>query len=216
MKKEISRGFTLIELLIAVTVFAAVMGSVYGAFNAGMRAYKSQEERNYVSENYRNAWKELSRDLRCAYVSGSNNDIVFKGEHSTNGAFDDDRIVFTTYLPAFQSKNGGLGEVEYKIDNDPLTSENGLIRVYYGFPAGKLDGRYSERREIAPMARSLNIEYYDGKTWKEEWDSLKYAGRRLPLKARITLKFSATGKQNNEKTLSFEVPIYTGVLSPAL
>lgn len=195
------KGFTLIELLVSVTILVMITGIVYTSYRVGMRTYRSVEEANYFSQNMRQSWSKISRDLRCAYVSESDPSIKFLGE----GAEGQSKVTFVTYSPA------GLEEVSYYIDSDKDSNFRGLVREYKQFPQKSALEQSPEKQLIAPMAKSLSLRYSDGLNWKDTW-GIDYSGRQgftantLPraVEIRVTL---ADEKANTQKTFTTMAPV---------
>jgi len=177
-------GFSLVELLVAVTVFTIIMSSVYMVFRAGLRAFRIQEDRNYAIENFRSSWRQLSRDLRCAFKPQPGR-YVFRGGH-TSGAFGgSDKVIFTSFLPPAQSMNGGLSEIEYYIDSDPGTNEDGLVRVNRGFAGIAASEQEPVIQEIAPLAKEL----------------ASRVGQRQSARLRFMRRQSAGGREDKTKNI---------------
>jgi len=212
MKKN---GVTLLELLVALTVLITVSAAVYGSFRAIVRATRAGRERAWVNQNLRQSWRELSRDLRCAFVSQSGEAMAFRGYLETLAGGESSRIEFVTWRR--QDSGMGLVRVEYYIDADAATPEQGLVRNISGFPSARTKPYEASVSMVAPLARSLKLEYFDGKTWADEWGirgQNLYAPNRnlLPLLVRITLEFDENETDSSVKTISTVVPVFASDL----
>jgi type II secretion system protein J len=204
MKKQ-PNGFTLIELLVALTILVIVITTAYASFRAGLAAYRAQEENNILHQNIREALFMISRDVRSAYVSPGNGDIRFTGKHEGGNA--NDSIAFVTCLRETAAKEGGLAEIGYYVDDDPATPHKGLVRMNHGFPAGPVVKRQAYPQEIAPLATSLKLRYYDGADWQDEW---KENTAVLPASVEVTVTVAPEGKTDAEQTFKTVVPVIAG------
>ncbi|MCB4791513.1 MAG: prepilin-type N-terminal cleavage/methylation domain-containing protein [Elusimicrobia bacterium] len=193
------KGFTLLELLISITILVMVITTVYAAFSTGLKAQKKQEEANYRNQSLRQAWRMMARDLRCAYVSDTNKNAIFIGEHNT-GAGNSDKITFVTALPGTGSKYGGLAVVSYYV-----SPGKGLIKENKGFPSYAPEETEGRLFEAAPLVKSLDITYFDGKNWSEEWgtENSKISSFSLPLQVQIKFVF-----ENDKKPVTELIPVY--------
>ena len=204
-----SKGFTLIELLVATTILTMVITTVYASYHTGLKAYRRLERESFLNQNMRQAWRTISRDLRCAYMSGSNPDIRFIGVNSKEGDNAFDTVTFTTYLPDIDLLSSGLTEVSYYIDNDPRTACEGLVRADKGFPSTVDDTSKSNVQEVAPEAKSIKLRYFNGMDWQDSWgiDDLKkpnHQSKSLPLSVEITIQFS---NNDSDKMITTQVPV---------
>lgn len=209
------RGFTLIEILVALTVLVTVVTVVYSSFGAGVRAYRAQEARNYFRQNARQAWRGLSRDLRCSFALSASDGPTFTGQDQKDGEREHSRLQFITCLPATASTAGGLARVEYYVDTDPATPEQGLVRVDYGFPFARADTARERRVQIAPLVRSLKLEYFDGTSWEGEWGARRYADKKqvLPLSVRVTVGIAENETGTTAEIFSTVVPVFASRLT---
>ncbi|OGS36730.1 MAG: hypothetical protein A2293_10340 [Elusimicrobia bacterium RIFOXYB2_FULL_49_7] len=203
-----SKGFTLIELLIGITVLVMVITTVYASYQIGSKTYKKIDSKSNMNQNMRQGWRQISRDLRCAYISSSSKDIVFVGKHAKEGETVSDRVDFVTYLPFTdaKSRSGGLAKVSYYIDIDPQTPHEGLIKEYRELPVADA----AKIQEIAPLATSFGLRYFDGIEWKETWglddsNEISNQANRLPLSVEIQVKLR--GNDNTEQTILTTVPV---------
>jgi prepilin-type N-terminal cleavage/methylation domain-containing protein len=170
------KGFTLIELLIGITILVMVLSTVYASYNIGIKTFRKIEAQSYLNQNSRQCWRMLSRDLRCAFLSKSNNATNFIGQK--------DRVSFSTYSPDYSRSKGNVTQVTY------LTGKDGLIRQEPDI-----------KQVVAPLARSLELRYFDGKMWKETWDSAV-----LPESVEIKVSLLAEDKKTT-KTITTKAPV---------
>ncbi|MFH1367983.1 MAG: type II secretion system protein GspJ [Elusimicrobiota bacterium] len=215
MKNSKERGFSLIEVLVAVTVVTVIAAAVYSTFRSGIDAYRRIEEHGRINQNLRNSLRQISRDIRCAYLSPMNEMTKFIGKREQDGERFTDTLEFATYATLTSSARGGLQRVRYEIDSDPITPEQGLIRVNLGFPAGKLKQERKETStEVSEYVASLKIQYFDGKTWKDEWGEGKTSSPSLkdgvlPRAVKVVVMLVGPGNANSGKLYETVVPVLT-------
>jgi prepilin-type N-terminal cleavage/methylation domain-containing protein len=174
-------GFTLIELLIGITILVMVLTTVYASYNIGMKTFRKIEDRSYMSQNLRQSWRVLSRDLRCAFFSKTNAVTSFKGSA--------DQVSFSTVSADLSAAHGNIVQVSYFIDNRADSAFKGLVRQEG--PA---------KQAIAPFVVSLALKYYDGLTWKETWDAAS-----LPVS--VEIKAVLAGDDKTERTVATVAPV---------
>jgi prepilin-type N-terminal cleavage/methylation domain-containing protein len=208
IKKQL--GFTLIELLIGITVLVTIIATVYASYSIGMKTYRKIEQESYLNQNMRQAWRIMSRDLRCAYISDSNTNIKFTGEHFQQGNTFGDKVTFVTYKPDVISNSGGISEVSYYVVNSSQTAYQGLVKEDRGFPFQIKLQSTTKTQVIAPLAKSLKLEYYDGESWANTWGIDASTGTNtqansLPLAVKISITF--TDKGGSERSESTIAPV---------
>jgi prepilin-type N-terminal cleavage/methylation domain-containing protein len=207
-------GFTLIELLIGIMLMTMIMTAVYASYSAGLRSYRKLNTENYLNQNVRQAWRLISRDLRCACISGTNKNVRFVGEHVSESFNSSDNVTFTTYFPFIEPGSGGMEEVSYYVDSDPKTPQEGLVRVRRRLSSSENMKVIENKQEIAPLAKSLKLRYFDGLSWKDIWGidtgrRITQQSKALPRAVEITIKFSYPegNDEVSEKELTTMVPV---------
>lgn len=216
-------GFTLIEMIVVITITVLMVTVVYETFRVAMMAYTKQKEQQDVNRTMRHAWTQLSRDLRCAFMSTTNTSITFVGTHKQEYEHDYDAVQFVTYMPTSYSSSGGLCIVQYYIDVDPLTHEQGLVKALYGFPFGKNKNDKNANatplriQEIAPRVTSLKLHYYNGKKWVDAWgndnNNPATSMHALPGAVAISIEMSDNEHEKPVKTFSTIVPIFSSEIA---
>ena len=203
-------GFTLIELLIAVTMLSLVIVTTYASFNIGVKTYKKIEHENYINQCLRQSVRVLSRDMRCAYKGNyesqnANNDkndhnsYLFSGSNIQKNNRECDIVEFTTY-----PQDGPIQTVKFFIDNDNETPYEGLIkesRLLYSDPDDK---KAVKKQEIAPLACSLNLKYFDGINWKDSWQQKTGFPKSIEIEIEVL-------DNENVKTIKTTVPVMAGL-----
>jgi prepilin-type N-terminal cleavage/methylation domain-containing protein len=207
-------GFTLIELLVSIVILVMVITAVFASYRLGIRAYRRIETQNFENQNLRQGWRMISRDVRCAFMDQSNNAIQFTGEHSVQNSAASDRVIFVTCLPDGEGASGGLCTVSYYIDTDPATPQAGLVRSNSSFPMTAAATLPATVQEIAPLATSLHLRYYDGVQWRDTWGitatgSLSSSGKTLPSAVELTLTIASSLTNNKERSVTTVVPVFS-------
>jgi prepilin-type N-terminal cleavage/methylation domain-containing protein len=188
------RGFTLIELMITTLILTIIISAIYNSLRVGLSVYHREEERSIIFQNARFALREMSKEIKSAYLNPHNPNIKFRGIDEFFGEEDADRLDFV--------RGYGLRGISYFIDNDPGTPEEWLQREENIAPyiSEEESSTQLEREEIATFVKGLNFRYHDGEEWQDSWDS-----PLLPLAVEITLAF---------ETLPAET--FSTVVGPAL
>lgn len=215
VSKKANSGFSLIELLVGITILVIIVTTVYASFQIGLKTYRTQEQKNYLHQNIRLAWRMISRDLRCAFKS-ENKDLKFEGEEN--------KVTFVTYLPEKLLKSSALSKVRYYIDDDPLTPYEGLVKEVYGFPISapnededELAKKSGKIIQIAPKVESLKLKYYNGEDWFNSWDKDEEVSENkipddLPMIIEIQIGISSNENPDELETFTTTVPIYSSGL----
>ncbi len=187
-------GFTVVELLVVVIIGTLILSGVYQFFGAGLtiwnRTTNAQELRYQSLQDLR----ELTAALRTAYSGGILVDFIGVDDFDPEHQRDADAIQFIT---ADQRSNHiqpyDLSRVGYYLDPEG----RGLVKLRddYPFQTPAEDFAASDTEQILPMQGdeafchreivALNIQYYDGGEWLDEWDS-RVSGR-LPQAVAVTI-----------------------------
>lgn len=208
-----SNGFTLIELLVGITLLVMILATVYASYSLGLRTYKKIEKESYINQNVRQAWRVVSRDLRCAFMSGANKNMQFIGEHNQEGTAITDKVTFVTYLPDSQLRSGGLTKVSYYINKDPQLPYDGLLREDKDFPVSTGTISVGRIQVIAPLVTSFRLRYFNGIDWKEQWGiddqkQISTQANTLPVAVELQVKVLGDGDKNDSaRTLTTIVPV---------
>jgi len=97
------------------------------------------------------------------------------GSRDENGAPDADQIEFTARIGPRRRGElppTTLARVQYYLDTDDSTEEQGLIRTENRYLDLAEDEEGTRVEELSPLVRSLEFRYYDGEAeeWADEWD----------------------------------------------
>jgi prepilin-type N-terminal cleavage/methylation domain-containing protein len=209
------RAFTLLELIAAMALMVVVAACLYSSLYTGFRARRSAAAAVEPTITVANAIELLKQDIYCA-VSGDG--ILagsFLGMDSQDGkGGDNDSLSFyTTHLYASKDKPyGGVGMVELVLAPDG-EADGECYRLVRYINTNLLSPRTLEYDEqvLCRNVRSLNLRYFDGLNWLDEWDSTAYENS-LPQAVEISLQIeyksreSAEQSQLRELTESFLIP----------
>ncbi|MHC5020148.1 MAG: prepilin-type N-terminal cleavage/methylation domain-containing protein [Planctomycetota bacterium] len=211
-----SRGFTLLELVMAVSLSAIMGVGLVVAFNGGRRAEARATRESEARQVGRIALDWIVRDLESCWTTESELSHISGTDDEFNGLASD-RITFATtaHLPpwrelsedAYNAELEGMGS-GFGAAAVPAP-EADYVHVEYNIGLGQAEGEFgglvrrvktipftgSEEAEEGwidqPIARevvALNIQYYDGSEWADEWESSeREATEAYPKAFRVTL-----------------------------
>jgi type II secretion system protein J len=196
-----NQGFTLLELLIAMMMMAIIAASLYTSMSIGFRARESAEK---VVEKGRSV--EIAVELiKGMLASAMDPDGVlageFKGEdESGDSGYDADILTFYTadHNPGEDELASDIEKVELSVSTREDTEEKVIVRKVTTnlLSPETLD---PDEEILCPNVRSMNLEYYDGSDWQDEWDSSEN-DNALPKAVKITIvleKDESSDKNDN-------------------
>ena len=207
IKHPVKNGFTLLELCLAITIFAAIMGTLYGTYRQAMAGWKEGAAAQESDQIARSCLERMAKEVRSAYVTTNIPEIRFIGTNNIFYGMDADRLNFITasQIPKTEKDvRSDLCEVSYFIDNDNATTARWLQRRIDLVP----DKDVSSGGRTSLLGRyivGLNFRYFDGGSWKDLWDS----NRELPLAVEITLTIKVDQKKSS---YSLVTPVYVNQL----
>ena len=186
---KVRGGFTLVELLLSTAIFSVIIGAAYAVFVAGLDLQEKADRRLLRLQSARFALARITEDLQSAAIFGTADTFLFEGfDGQGENERDDDAIDFASFSNASRvgdSPASDQCEIGYLIYADP---ERGTSILYRRLDA-TVDEDITEGgtyQELAEGVVSLNIEYYDGLSWEESFQS----DRQLPERVRVTLGFA--------------------------
>jgi general secretion pathway protein J len=212
-----SNGFTLIEVLLSMAILVVIMSVVYGSFSTAGRNVEQAEAARDETDLARTLLAKLSDDLANAY----DNSTMSAVHPNTNAN------VYLTILYGKKVEAGEGGD-KVRHDSLSLTTltnwrkpgskETELLEVGYFFKEKPDGSGYSlfrrEKRElradvppleggveyeITDRVEGLQLRYYNGTQWVDEWDTRPIVvpagstASRLPKAVELTLTLD-TGK----------------------
>jgi general secretion pathway protein J len=190
-----SAGFTLLEVLIAVAIMSMIVTIIYTSFFTAGENVKQAEAIRDATDLTRTLMAKLSSDIANAYLNQNMNapvvTTIFYGKKVDSDTGD-------------KSRHDSLSLTTLTNWRRPSSKETDLWEVGYYFkqkPDGS--GWYMMRREKRELSKdapaleggveygmtdrvvSLQLRYYDGSSWTDEWDSR--SRQRLPKVVEIDL-----------------------------
>ncbi len=194
-------GFTLLELLVAMTLMVVVSSSLYTALHTGFRAYRSALTAVEPTSQAINAIELIKQDLQGVLPPESNGLAVsFLGEDATGlkGVDSDSVEFYTTHVYADDdSLNGGLGKIELLLEEDKDAHNTN----YMSYQLVRLvTMNLLAPKEVEPQEQvlcrnvlSLNLRYFDGDDWLDEWDSTEDSNS-LPQAIEVDIQLAYAGR----------------------
>lgn len=208
-------GFTLLEILIALGIVGLLMSALYGSYRAvadsilGVRPLIASDQKG------RFFIQQLSRQIRCCY-GGPLSQASQPSAGENRGAADLDGR-----RPLFQGKETSQGEFLLRCVTSNGTRTQNLYPGCLTVISYRLDrwrhvlsvqeqlyGRRSEEdpeeeRIVLEDVIEIELEYFDGKDWRSEWDS--DTSRGLPRAVRVRLAMES--QEGRRIELASVVPI---------
>lgn len=190
------RGFTLIELLLAVTIFAMLIGVLFGSFRVGISAWQGGERDVVFQQSVRAATEMIFREIKCTHAYSITQGSTETAEDFSAFFGSEDSLVFVTKA-TLQSGIGGLSLIELWVDD-----ENGLMLA----EAPALFTSYDEMNDInlrtdeyagvlSAWVKKISFRYFkrededDDGVWQEQWDPRTMDEYDLPLVVEVSLLF---------------------------
>ncbi len=190
-KQKITRfyaGFTLLELIVAMALMDVIAVALYACMHT---AFKSKESAQASLAPYRSVmpiFEHIRKDFTSALKPDGILAGVFEGENvSFTDLQDADTLGFYTasYHPKEDEIASNVIYVQYTLDNDYERDQIVLKRLT---TKNILSPSTVEPDEevIARDIAGLDIQYFDGTTWLDGWDSSE-EDATLPWGVRVTI-----------------------------
>jgi type II secretion system protein J len=197
-KAEQYRAFTLLELLVAMALMVVTAACLYTALYTGFRAKRSASSAVEPTELAINAIELVKQDLYGVLPAGGTLAGAFLGTdgHGLDGADTDSLEFYTTHIYADDNQVvGGLGKIDLALEQDTdgnTAHERQSYRLMRKVTTNLLSPKTIEPEEqvLCRNVESLNLRYYDGDGWLDEWDSTADANS-LPLAVEIDIQVSS-------------------------
>lgn len=198
------KGFTLLELLVAMTLMVATSACLYTALYTGFRAHRSALSAVEPTSAAVNAIELIKQDIYGVLRPGGALSGAFTGRSLTGikGVDADSLEFYTTHIYASNgSVVGGLAKIELGLEED---TDAKLERASYlltrRVTANLLTPRVVEAEEhiLCRAVMSLNLRYFDGEGWVDEWDSAEDANS-LPLAVEVEIRVANTTRNGLER-----------------
>ncbi len=209
------RAFTLLELLVAMSLMVVTAACLYTALYTGFRARRSALSAVEPTALAINAVELLKQDIYGVLPPGSALAGAFIGTDSrgVKGVDADSLEFYTTHIYADNDHPvGGLGKIELLLEEDKdenRTNYKLLRRVTTNLLSPR--GVDPEEQVLCRNVTALDLRYFDGESWLDEWDSTADANS-LPLAVEIEITIAgnstnAAGKYQERRLVqSFAIP----------
>ena len=196
------RAFTLLELLVAMTLMIVTAACLYTALYTGFRAKRSALLAVEPTLLAINAIELIKQDIHGVLPPGGTLAGAFLGTDArdTDGADADSLEYYTTHIYTDNDYLvGGLGKIELALEQDSdsasakplpeLRNENESYQLMRRVTTNLLSPKTidPEQQVLCRNVKSLNLRYFDGDGWLDEWDSTADANS-LPLAMEIDIQ----------------------------
>lgn len=169
-------GFTLVELLIAIAILSIIMAVVYKSFYASTEGIKRAEAVDDINSTARVIFLKLMDDINSAYLTGK--DVIFVGDSKRDKDLPQDSLSLTSLSNlrmVRDAKETDLYETGYYLKEDydyqrqeKKTSLFRREKKTIGIEP-VLEG--GEAYELTDEIAGIRFSYFDGTSWKDNWDS---------------------------------------------
>lgn len=211
------QGFTLLELLVAMSLMVVVAGCLYTALYTGFKARRSAMAAVEPTSQAINAIELLKQDIVGVLPLDGVLAESFIGTSSRSSQGEDaDYVVFyTTQVYADEGDLvGGVGKIELVLEED-TDEDRENYRLVRKITRNLLSPTEidAEEQVLCRNVTSLNLRYFDGESWLDEWDSTTDANS-LPVAMEVDIQVayktanptSAQGDQTRRLVQSFAIP----------
>jgi hypothetical protein len=209
------KAFSMLELLVAMVLMVVTASCLYTALYTGFRAKRSAMSAVEPTSLAINAIELIKQDIYGVLPLGGTLAGSFLGNDSlgVNGVEADSLEFYTTHI---YSENdypvGGLGKIELGLEED-TDYDRDNYRLVRRITTNLLSPRAIDPEEqiLCRNVKSLNLRYFDGDSWLEEWDSTADANS-LPLAMEIDIQvlYDTNGSNKEAQTRrllqSFAIP----------
>ena len=209
------KAVTMLELLVAMALMVVIASCLYTALYTGFRAKRSALSAVEPTSLSINAIELMKKDTYGILPVGGTLAGTFIGYDSlgVNGMDADSLEFYTTHIYSENDNPvGGLGKIELVLEED-TDYERENYRLVRRITTNLLSPRAvdPEDQVLCRNVKSLNLRYFDGDSWLDEWDSSTDANS-LPLAMEIDIQvlYNATNsdKESQIRRLSqcFAIP----------
>lgn len=222
--KREQAGFTLVEMLAVLAILPMMLVLIHTALSGTLDVAEMTERAREENQVLRSLRTIFSQDLKACVLPKAKKDRTQQEDKTVYSLFlgkdgmDEvhDMLSFVTLRPSRAAQPAlELNEVGYELR--PNSAEPGYFRLmrreqqfYDEIPTS--GGTY---QEIYNRVLSLEIRYFDGKEWLNEWDSDKE--KSLPYAVHVSMKIALpAGEQKETATVETLVRIPASTLEVAL
>jgi type II secretion system protein J len=191
LDKSFRQGFTLLELLVAMSLMVIVSAGLYTSLYTGFKAKRSSEEVVVPLLTLQAAMDMFAQDVRGAVEPNTTLAGPFEGINDRDGTSRDTDSL--TLCSSHHQINGdtsritcGLGLIELSLEEDQDADTYNLVRLVTDNLLAT-ETTDSIQEILCRNVRSMNLRYFDGSGWNDEWNSDEHLDA-LPLALEMTLE----------------------------
>ena len=215
--KQSTHAFTLIEVLLAVSVFAIVLAAINSVFFGALRLRNKTVQSFETALPLQQALSFIQKDLEGIMLPGgrlagtftttvqsSNNNNVFIGERVTPDIF---------------TASGNVGELARWADVQKVAYFLASPTNRNVAPNGKdlvrqvtrnllsVNVEEQESQYLLTGVETMRLQYYDGMTWTDTWDSSTSTNLPGAIKVQIVLGDDRIGSSRDPAPIELVIPI---------
>jgi type II secretion system protein J len=210
------RGFTLLELLVAMSLMVVAASCLYTALYTGFRARRSATAAVEPTAQALNAIELLKQDVVGVIpIDGVLADsFIGVNSRGSKGNAADSVTFYTTQAYAEDNELvGGISKIELVLEEDTDEGRENF-RLVRKITRNLLSPRNVDPEEqvLCRNVKSLDLRYFDGDAWYDEWDSTADSNS-LPLAMEVEIEVlyetnAATKETEQTRRLlqSFAIP----------
>jgi len=197
-------GFTLLELLVAMTLMVVTAACLYTALYTGFHAQRSARAAVEPTSQALNAIELLKQDIYGVLPPKGTLAGAFIGTNSrsSNGAEADYLEFHTTQTYANTGQPmGGIGKIELVLEaDDDDNAARDSYRLIRKVTTNLLSPKVVDPEEhvLCRNVMSLNLRYFDGDSWLDEWDSTEDANS-LPKAVEVDIEIANRVRRSSEE-----------------
>lgn len=192
-----SLGFTLIEVLVSVVMLGIIASAVLGTLWTSLQSWEKGIQVAEDLQTKRALLERVSSELKSTLHEVKSGRSRVAGESHGSGARSEDVLLFVSSMGGWP----GRVVIQYRVGKAEGEREPGLLRSEVLLP-GKIDWEKVEKalkkeeRLFVPGIVGMNVQYYDGEQWQEEWDP---EGAKANVPKAVRLVFNEEGADGDEK-----------------
>lgn len=211
-------AFTLLELLVAMALMTIIASSLYVSLSIGFKAKESSETATDLSRSGQITMEILKQEIMAALPPNGLLAGQFNGLDETDDeGRDADTLKFysVNHNPGDDETASDIRKIELALIIPEDSEEQTLVR---SITTNLLPPQTPDPVEetICRDVRALNLRYFDGYEWQDEWDSIDN-GDSLPQAVEITIELGEKSDSEMEDedvfslTHSFVMPCRSSI-----
>jgi len=204
-KKTVAKkGVTLMELLVVLALLSIVSLSLFTIFRTATESYSKGDARTQAYQNARAALEQMARDVKGAMMDdaipidmeGTSTTLFFVSPNENSGDMDLCELGYWIRT----SDNTLMRHIDIADKNDSPPLDFDFDTPSRSYEETDVFDRY----ELALYIPRLELEYYDGTTWTNIWDTAT-VNTSLPSAVKITID---AGDEKGQETNTFSTVVY--------